>query len=276
MTEAYTGKKSKDMQAAASHLTRLWPSFGKALRAFLVAIFGGIFFLALPARHAISADEPRVIFADDFEAHGEGETLGNVKPKVGGAYVDTGSTTIVAIESLAGVESPATAGKLCARCNKNSAWCQLSDADVVAVKNQIVRFRFDILLTDKGFGGADIQTFMGSDPESSRAFNLLLDTNGSIAYYAAGESRSITGKVPVGQWASVDLIADYKKRIFKAKIGDVSFVGRFDKKSFDFSTFYMGEFGDPIYYFDNLLVELAPQLAKELDGVAAQIELTDA
>ncbi|MEX1231758.1 MAG: GDSL-type esterase/lipase family protein [Planctomycetaceae bacterium] len=221
-----------------------------------------------------AAAEPRVIFSDDFEDHDVGQTLGDVLPLMGERYVDHGPTAVVATESLAGVKNPEAVGEHCAICTRQSVFCELTAADAAAVKDQIVRFRFDLLFTGEGAGGADIQTFVGTDPESSRAFNLLIDSNGQISYYARG-TQPVGERVPVGEWVSFDLLADYKNQIFKVKIGEVDFTGRFDKKSRDFTNFYIGKFGEANYYFDNIRVEIATELAKELEGVAAQIAVTD-
>ncbi|NLX99340.1 MAG: hypothetical protein GXY83_24650 [Rhodopirellula sp.] len=225
---------------------------------------------------AAQAGSPRILFSDNFEQHAVGSQLGSLKPASGAGYTDTGGTTIVATDTLPGSPGKSDVGKHCARCNGNAALMKLSDPDIAAARGQTVRFRFDLYVTPEGSGGPDIQTFSGDDPQSSRAFNLLVDREGTVQYYSGGAQHPIGGKMPVGAWVPVEILADYQRHVFRARVGDVSFIGRFDTDIDEFTQIYFGKFGEPTYYYDNVVVDLVPELAKELAGAAASFISTEA
>ena len=146
---------------------------------------------------------------------------------------------------------------------------RLTEADAPAVRGQTVRFRFDLYLTPEAAGSTDIQTFLADDAEAFRAFNLLIDQAGNMRYYAAGAEHPVPGKVPVGAWVPVEILADYARHVYRARVGEVAFVAPFDKAVDEFTQIYFGKSGSPTYYYDNVLVELVPELAQELAGAMA-------
>jgi len=148
---------------------------------------------------------------------------------------------------------------------------RMSEADAAAVRGQTVRFRFDLYLTPEAAGSTDIQTFLAGNAEAFRAFNLLIDQAGNVRYYAAGAEHPVPGRVPVGTWVPVEILADYARHVYRARVGDVCFVAPFDKKVDEFTQIYFGKAGSPTYYYDNVLVELAPELAQELAVAAAAL-----
>lgn len=230
---------------------------------------------ALLVSSTASADT-RVIFSDDFEKHAAGAKLSDVKPVVGGGYVDPGHTSIAATSALQPPPDGVAVGERCAKCIDNGARLTLTEVDVAAVRGKVVRFRFDLYVTAAGGGGPDIQTFGAGGPESGRAFNLLLNGDGSAAYYAGGKTRTMKDRFPTGQWVPVELLADYQRRVFRAKVGKLAFPGRFDKQVDGFSQIYFGKHGEAAYYCDNVVVEIVPELAKELEAVATALPADEA
>lgn len=229
------------------------------------------FFLTFAFQTDGAQAAPRVLFSDDFERHAVGAQLGTLQPVVGDGYTDTGNTIIAAADALPGSEKQPSAGERCARCNANGAVMRMSEADAAAVRGQTVRFRFDLYLTPEAAGSTDIQTFLAGNAEAFRAFNLLIDQAGNVRYYAAGAEHPVPGRVPVGTWVPVEILADYARHVYRARVGDVCFVAPFDKKVDEFTQIYFGKAGSPTYYYDNVLVELAPELAQELAVAAAAL-----
>jgi hypothetical protein len=215
---------------------------------------------------AANAEPPRALFADTFEQHAAGAQLGTLKPTVGAGYADTGGATIVDTSTLPGSAGNAAVGQRCACCSANAALLQVSEADAAAVTGQAVRFRFDVYLVAGESGGADIQTFQADTPNETRAFNLLLGCDGTVRYYVGGEYQEVPGEIPRGAWTSVEVLADYKRHVFRAKVGALTFVGSFDTNCDVFTHLYMGKYGGPIYYYDNVVIEHVPELANELAG----------
>ena len=208
--------------------------------------------------------------SDDFERHAVGAQLGAIKPVVGDGYTDTGNTTIVATDTLAGAVGKSSVGQRCARCNANGAILRLSEADAPAVRGQTVRFRFDLYVTPESAGSTDIQTFLADNAEAFRAFDLLVDQAGNVRYYADGAEHIVAGTVAVGVWLPVEILADYARHVYRARVGEVTFVAPFDKRVDEFTQLYFGKSGSPTYYYDNIRVELVPELAGELaDAMAA-------
>lgn len=218
---------------------------------------------------AAPADPARTLFADTFELHAVGAPLGGLQPFVGAGYVATEGTTIVATETLPGAPGTGTLGQRCVHCRANAARLQLHAADVAAATDQAVRFRFDVCLAAGATGGADIQTFQEDRPEVTRAFNLLLDASGTVSYYAGGAYHSVPGTLPPGTWAPVEVLADYRRHLFRARVGTLTFAGRFDNEVDRFTHLYFGTFGAAAYYYDNVVIELVPELADELAGALA-------
>ena len=220
---------------------------------------------------AADAGQPRIVFSDTFEQHAVGAQLDGLKPAVGAGYADAGGASIVATGTLPGAAGKSDVGKQCARCTANAALLKLSEADCAAVGRQTVRFRFDLYVSSEGTGGPDVQTFSDENPEYSRAFNLLLDREGTVRHYSQGAYHPVSGNLPIGAWVPVEVLADYRRHVFRARVGEVSFLGRFDKEVDGFTQVYFGEYGSPTYYYDNVVVEIVPELADELAGAAASM-----
>ncbi|MEX0726667.1 MAG: hypothetical protein WEB58_16030 [Planctomycetaceae bacterium] len=81
----------------------------------------------------VSAEDSRLIFADDIEMHNTGTSPGETSPQVGGRYIDDGNTTVVATRSLADIEHPERVGQNVVRCNMVFNWCEMGDENSVAV-----------------------------------------------------------------------------------------------------------------------------------------------
>ena len=225
--------------------------------------------LLLVFRTASTHAASHVLFSDDFEQHAVGAQLDTLKPVAGGGYTDTGNTIVVATDTLAGSVGKLSVGQRCARCNANGAILRLSEADRLMVRGQTMRFRFDLYIEPESDGSTDIQTFLADNAEAYRAFDLLVDQAGNVRYYAGGAEHLVPGTVAPVAWLPVEILADYARHVYRARVGEVTFVAPFDKAVDEFTQIYFGKSGSPTYYYDNVVVELVPELANELAGAAA-------
>lgn len=216
-----------------------------------------------------------VIFQDDFEGHAAGAKLSALKPPVGGLY-EGEETSAIAVLSASG--APATAaqgGKMFPKSTANIDYLVLSEKNSTAVKAQTIRFAFDIYIAGGNSGGADIQTFCNAIPNETRGFNLLLGSDGTIKYYTHGW-KPVAGKFKTDSWIPVEVVADYGRHIFKATVGKVAFGGKFDTRIDHFNRFLMGRTGSPVFFYDNVKIEIAPALTASLSAIAdASVSVAD-
>jgi hypothetical protein len=260
----------------------------KSQRSVLATIATVASFVAIFCATNASAAESdvTVIFQDDFEGHAAGAKLSAMKPTVGGNYQGE-QPSVIAAASAPGAPTKAARGG--AKFPKHTAGADqlvFLDKDAAAAKGQTLRFTFDIYVTSASPGAADIQTFRDSPATENRGFNvppdgplrtalitetrgfnLLLGSDGRIQYYTR-DWKAVEGKFKTDAWVPVEVVADYARQVFKATVGEVTFGGKFDTTTDQFNRLLFAKSGSPVYYYDNVKVEIAPALAGSLTAIA--------
>lgn len=227
-----------------------------------IAVFGGLACLATPV-HAT------IIFQDDYQGYTVGDAVHNLVPPIGEGYYWAGASHYGYIDDnttnppggAAGVQF---VGGLPASAGYGQQNAVITAADEIAATNQVVQFKLDAYVVGNGVQnyGLDLSTFASGGAYVGRAWDINMQTNGTISIYDDNGYNNVPGaSFRTDTWVPVEVVADYGAGTFQATVDGFSFGGNFstDPGNNTFRRISISEAGYSPAFIDNVSVQIVPE-----------------
>jgi len=211
-----------------------------------------------------------VVFQDDFEQYAVNSYIQNLTPPVGAPW--SSDTQGMAGNSTYYWRYPAAAangGNLYLAPGSRTTGFLTSSA-AAATQGKVVAFDFDFYIRNDGdtspSDGLAVASFLtdGEGNFGARAFDILLEGQGTIAYYAGGASYTQVSSqdfsFPAYTWLHANILADYSTHQATLTVGTQSYVVPFaDNTSNQVDRFTISATGGTFNFADNLAITIVPE-----------------
>ncbi len=212
-----------------------------------------------------SGPSAKIIFQDDFQDHVVGENVHNKVPPIGEGYFWPGANHYGFIDNNTtnppgGAAGDKFVGGLSGLNGYGQQNAVITAADEVAATNQVVQFNLDayVVGTATQAYALDLSTFTSGGAYDGRAWNILLNTNGTFSIYDGAFSNVPGGSFRTDTWVPVEVIADYGEGTFQATVDGFTFSGNFSTSAGNntFRRISIGEIGNSPAFIDNLSAQI--------------------
>lgn len=221
-----------------------------------------------------STADAKVVFRDDFQAYTVGDVVHNLLPPIGEGYYWLGANHYGYINDNTTTPPGGAAGEkfvggLPSLAGYGQQNAVITAADELAATNQVVHFNLDayVVGTTAQNYGLDLSTLASGGVYVGRAWDINLQTNGTISIYDdSGYNNVPGGSFRTDTWVPVEVIADYAAGTFQATVDGFTFGGNFstDPDNNTFRRVSIGEGGYSPAFIDNLLVTI-PGIGEDAD-----------
>ncbi len=224
-------------------------------------VLGALACLASPASAG-------VIFQDNFQGHNVGDAVHNLVPPIGEGYYWSGADHYGYIyddttNPPGGAVGDKFVGGLLGLNGYGRQNAVITAANETAATNQVVQFNLDayVVGTATQAYALDLSTFTSGGVYDGRAWNVLLNTNGTLSIYDGAFSDVPGGSFHTDTWVPVEVVADYGAGTFQATVDGFTFGGNFATAAGNntFRRVSIGESGNTPVFIDNLTVEIVPE-----------------
>lgn len=207
-----------------------------------------------------------VVFQDDYQGYTVGDAVHNLIPPVGEGYYWLGANHYGFIDDNTtnppgGAIGEQFVGGLPSLNGYGQQNAVITAADELAATDQVVHFNLDayVVSTATQQTGLDLSTFASGGVYEGRAWDIDLQTDGTISIYDDNGYNTVPGSsYRTDTWVPVEVIADYAARTFQATVDGFTFGGNFstNDENNTFRRISISEIGNAPSFFDNLLVTI--------------------
>jgi hypothetical protein len=232
---------------------------GRPSYLLLIVAIGGVMCLA-------SSSFALVVFRDDLQSHNTGDAMHNLVPPVGEGYYWLGANHYGFVNDNTttppgGASGEKFIGGLANLAGYGQQNLVITEAAELSATNQVVQFNLDAYVVGSATQsyGLDLSTFASGGVYAGRAWDINLQTNGTLAIYDdSGYNNVPGGTFRTDTWVQVEVIADYAARTFQATVDGFTFGGNFstDEANSTFRRVSVNEAGNTPAFIDNVTVKI--------------------